>query len=107
MNRERTQVVWIEGRTDYTFDELAALSGLPQTALVELIDCGVLSTSAETDRQMFASECVTLARTARRLRDDFELEDGGLALVVSLLRRVRALEERVVALRAQSDAPHR
>jgi chaperone modulatory protein CbpM len=99
MSGERTRVVWIEERTDYTVDELVSLSGLPPHVVDELIECGVLPTVA-ADRRVFASECVTLVRAARRLRDDFELEDQGLALVVSLLRRVRAQESELLGYRA-------
>jgi chaperone modulatory protein CbpM len=44
-------------------------------------------------------------RTARRLRNDFELDINGVALVLSLLERVRILESEVRDLHAR--APQR
>jgi chaperone modulatory protein CbpM len=41
------------------------------------------------------------ARTAFRLRHDFELDEQGLAVALALLERVRDLEAELDALRAQ------
>jgi len=48
---------------------------------------------------MFYTECIVVARKARRLRDDFELNADGVALVLNLLRRVDALESELLGLR--------
>jgi chaperone modulatory protein CbpM len=42
-----------------------------------------------------------VARTARRLRDDFELDTRGLGVALKLLERVADLESENLALRAQ------
>jgi chaperone modulatory protein CbpM len=47
---------------------------------------------------------VTVARTACRLRDDFELDTSGLSVALTLLQRVRTLEEELARLRAQFPA---
>jgi chaperone modulatory protein CbpM len=99
MTIERSEVVWLEARGDYTIHELVELSGLPETVLDELIACGALpakETSAEA-LVRFEAESIVLARAARRLREHFELEHEGLAVAVSLLRRVRHLEARLAA----------
>jgi chaperone modulatory protein CbpM len=44
---------------------------------------------------------VVIARTASRLRDDFELDTGSLAVTLTLLERVRELEARIRELEAQ------
>ena len=49
----------------------------------------------------FSARVVTLARTACRLRDAFELDAHGLGLALRLLDRVRDLEHEVSRLRAQ------
>ena len=98
MTIERTEVLWLEARGGYTLHELIEMSGLPQSVIDELIECGALPaedavpqpTQPSTFR--FAAESVVLARAARRLREHFELEHQGLAVAVSLLRRVRTLE---------------
>ena len=89
----------VSGR-DLSIDELRAMSGLPLAVLDELVQCGALPTAGTPTR--FRSEAIELARAARRLTEHFELEREGLAVAVSLLRRVTALEAAVVELRAQA-----
>jgi chaperone modulatory protein CbpM len=89
----RTEVVLLEARSGYTADELIDLSGLPREAVQALVDVGVLEARSTSH---FGTEHVTLARAARRLREHFELDDNGLAVAVALLRRINALEARLV-----------
>jgi chaperone modulatory protein CbpM len=49
----------------------------------------------------FTADCVVTARTACRLRTDFDLEASGLALVLTLLERIRDLEGQVRSVDAQ------
>ena len=49
----------------------------------------------------FSAECVVTARTACRLVNDFELESHGLALVLTLLERIRELQTEVKQLHAE------
>jgi chaperone modulatory protein CbpM len=86
-----TEVVLIEARSDYTADELVALSGLSREAVQALIEAGVLD-DARSD-----TELLTLARATRRLREHFELDENGLTVAFTLLRRIRRLEARLVA----------
>lgn len=103
MTAELTEVTWLEARGDYTLHELVALSGLPREVIDELVACGALPSTidngpaepAEALAFRFAAESIVLARAACRLRQHFELETAGLAVAVSLLRRVRALEARL------------
>jgi chaperone modulatory protein CbpM len=46
-----------------------------------------------------------LARTARRLRDDFELNPNGMALAMRLLATVEALECELEELKAGMAGP--
>ena len=100
MTFERTEVVWIESRTDYSLHEIVELSGLSRALLDALVDCGVLPQAGQTPSR-FAGESVALARAARRLHEHFEIDDQGLAVAVSLLRRVRALEAELARTRAE------
>ena len=102
MTIERTQVVWLEQRADYSMHEAGELSGLPRTLLERLIDCGALPASEAVSTVCLSSEGVVLARAAGRLRQHFELDDEGLAVAVSLLRRVRVLEAELSRARAAS-----
>ena len=49
----------------------------------------------------FTSRCITAARAAYRLRNDFELDAHGLAVVLSLLGRVQELESELQRLHAR------
>ena len=103
MKIEHTEVVWLESRSDYSAHDLARLSGLPAELLNELVDCGALPAIAITEpgNARFEAASIALVCTARRLRDDFELDSNGLAVAVSLLRRMRALEAELAEARAQ------
>ena len=50
----------------------------------------------------FSARVVTVARTACRLRDDFELDTRGVGVALKLLERVRDLEQEIARLRAQT-----
>ncbi len=49
----------------------------------------------------FSADRLVVARSAFRLRRDFELDPHGVALAVALLERVRDLEEELRDLRAK------
>ncbi len=99
MSVERIEVAWVDARSDYSIDELLALSGLPRDVLATLADCGVLPCRAA---DAFEPESVALAQAARRLHDAFDLEAEALAVAVALLGRVRALERELDALRERT-----
>ncbi len=101
MTIERSEVVWIEARSDYSVHEVLEMSGLPPSSLDELVECGALPMKAGRATRSFEAEGVVLARAANRLREHFELDAEGLAVAVSLLRRVRALEAELTAVRAR------
>jgi len=106
MSIEYSEVVWLEARADYTIRDLVELSGLPEDVLDALIACGALPVrgTQPTTIARFEAESIVLARSARRLREHFELDNEGLAVAISLLRRVRQLEARLAA--AESAARH-
>lgn len=104
MKIERTEVVWLESRSDYSAHDLADMSGLPAELLRELMDCGALPTTHDQGSAHFEAESIALVRTARRLRDDFELDANGLAVAISLVRRMRALEAELTEMRARGAA---
>lgn len=91
-------VVWFETHTQVTLIEVARSSGLPEPLLRELVEYGALTTE-EGDR--LPAACVGRLREAARLRADLELDTPSLALVLSYLERIEALEARVRWLTAQ------
>ena len=82
--------------------ELADLAGLSEDELTELVDCGALApTEGLPGQWMFGLRSLTVARTARRLREDFELESHGVALLLGFMDRIRHLEEELRELQAR------
>lgn len=102
MTTEPEDATWMNDRTRITLEELAALSGLPDAILRELVECGALAPANPDDSHWtFSAHCVVTVRTAGRLRQDFELDANALALTLSFLERIRELEAELRAVRAQ------
>jgi chaperone modulatory protein CbpM len=105
MRVELTELYWREEHRELTRRELAELSGLSEGELRALEDCGAIAPVAKVDpadaTPKFGAECIVAARTAFRLRNDFELDAQGLAVALALLERVHSLEDELRDLRAQ------
>ncbi|HLU02400.1 MAG TPA: chaperone modulator CbpM [Advenella sp.] len=100
MTVQITETIWLNQDEVCSLQHVAAVSGLSEADVMDLVETGVLSpVSGQTGSGMFYSECIVVARKARRLRDDFDLNADGVALVLNLLRRVDALESELLALR--------
>ena len=98
--------VWLNEGGRCTIVHLSEVSGLDRAELQMLVDSGALSPLPEAgDNPTFAAGAMQVARTARRLRDDFELNSNGLALAMRLLARVEALERELDRLRVGTIAP--
>ena len=107
MKLELTEAVWLDERGAVTLLDLAECSGLSETELRELVDLGALApVDADAREWNFTSRCIVAARTAGRLRNDFELDTQGLALVLSLLERVQELENTLQRLNARIPRLH-
>lgn len=97
-----TEVLWLDEHREVSLRELLDTSGLRETELLELVHSGAIPANDRTDAgYQFSARLITVARTARRLRNDFELDTPGLSLALRLLERVRALEEEIAQLRAE------
>ena len=96
------QAMWLNEQHELLLEELCELSGLSEAELRELVDYGVLAPiDSDAQHWTFGADRLVLARSARRLRKDFDLDPHGVALVVTLLERVRDLEEQLRDLRAK------
>ena len=96
------QAMWLNEQHELLLEELCELSGLSETELRELVDYGVLAPIDPDARHWaFGADRLVVARSARRLRKDFDLDPHGVALVVTLLERVHDLEEQLRDLRAK------
>ena len=102
MPLERDEALWLTEHLSFSLAELAELAGLTEAELRELADYGAISpVDPGASEWTFTATCLTTLRTAGRLRASFELEPHGVALVLSLLERIRDLERQLSALRAQ------
>jgi hypothetical protein len=96
------QATWLHEHYEFSLEELCELSGLSDTELRELVDHGVLAPIDPSARHWaFGADRLVVARSARRLRKDFDLDPHGVALVVTLLERVHDLEAELRDLRAR------
>jgi chaperone modulatory protein CbpM len=96
------QAMWLHEEHELLLEELCELSGLSETELRELVDYGVLApVDSDARHWSFSADRLVLARSARRLREDFELDPHGVALVLTLLERVHDLEAELRDLRAK------
>ena len=93
---------WLDAHVEVSLEELARLSGLAEAELRELVEYGAFAPSdTRSERWVFSGECIVAARTAKRLRESFELDSSALSLTLGFLERIRALEEELRSLRAQ------
>ena len=96
------QLDWLHAHYELSLAQLCELSGLSETELRELVECGALAPADSGAREWtFSADRLVVARSAFRLRKDFDLDAQGLALAVALLERVRDLEEQLRDLRAR------
>lgn len=105
MRIELTEIQWLDTAQPLSLSSFANASGLPENEIHELVDYGVLvPVGAAKSAWAFPANQIVIARTASRLRDDFGLDASGLAVALTLLERVRDLEQRLQRQDAQS--PH-
>ena len=102
MQIEQAQGLWLDEHYEFSLAELAELSGVSQAELRVWVDEGVLvPVDPKAEPWSFGADRLMTVRVAHRLREDFELEPYGVALVVTLLERIHALEAEVCGLRAK------
>jgi len=102
---------WLNETTSCSLLTLTEVSGLSSADLQWLVESGALTPLCAPDQQAtlapdetqpaFPAQALQMARLARRLREDFELDNAGLAVALRLLQRIDALEQEVDRLRAR------
>jgi chaperone modulatory protein CbpM len=104
MARETADALFVDEHAHYTITEVVSMTGIDPADLTVLVECGVLVPDDATATQWsFAAWSVDVARRARRLRDEFALDDAhAVAIVVRFEQRVRDLERQLDVLRARS-----
>lgn len=96
------EAISLDDTEQCSLDELARCSGMSTAELSELIELGVLPAPRQLQPvPLFQASCIVVARTARRLRDDFELDIAGVGIALQLLGRIRELERQLADLAAR------
>jgi len=90
-----------EDASCFSLSELMHVSGLEREEIVALVDFGILAPEGAEDAWLFSMESILVARTGERLKQGFELSPAGLALALTYLRRIEALEAQLQALGCQ------
>lgn len=103
MNIESSEALYLDETGALSIAQLVEQSGLTEADLRALIDCGALAPrDAGAPVLTFSSRCIVTARSARRLRDDFALEDvHTVAIVLRFTQRIETLEYELRRLRAR------
>jgi chaperone modulatory protein CbpM len=100
-----TDSLWpalLSEHVELALDELTEASGLTVEEVVELAEAGVFQPRGAGPREWrFSAPQLVLARQARRLRADFELDLAGLTVALTLLERIEELEREVQRLRCE------
>jgi chaperone modulatory protein CbpM len=102
MELEQTDAVWLDAHHEFSIADLEQCSGLSEAELRELVDYGALApTNPQEAEWTFSGDIVVTVQAAGRLRADLELDPQALALALTLIKRIRALEAQIGNLRAQ------
>jgi chaperone modulatory protein CbpM len=95
------EVLWLDEHRVVSLTELVEVSGFTPEELLELAQGGAIPVRERTGATYtFSAQCISVVRTASRLRDELELDMAGLGVALRLLERVRVLEEEISRLRA-------
>jgi len=101
VNIEICEALRIDEHGELSFAQLIEYSGLPEGELRELVAYGALvPRDPGAAAWSFEASALSVARTAQRLRHDFELDANAISLLLSYVERIRDLEEQLRALRA-------
>jgi chaperone modulatory protein CbpM len=106
MNIQSVDSIWLDENDLYSTDNLIELSGLSDEEVRDLVENGVIvpveaASTQSTQPGAYRLRYVITAKTARRLRDDFELDRHGVTLALTLLRRISELEAELREVRAK------
>lgn len=81
---------------------LSDVSGLSEGEIDDLVESGLLTpVNVDATTKIFPLHSIVTASSARRLRDDFELDSHGMILALTLMQRIGDLQSELKLLRAQ------
>jgi chaperone modulatory protein CbpM len=96
------QALTMDEHGTISYSELVAASGVPDDALRELVRYGALAPlDPAAPAWTFSAHALVVARKVQRLSNEFELDTHAVAVVLSYLERIEALEGELGELRAR------
>ena len=111
MNIQFTDSIWLNDTEVCRIEQLAELSGLSIDEIEDLVESGVIAPANDEAQpatmderaqpRSFELQYLVTVKTARRLRDDFQLDRHGVALALTLLHRISELEAELKATQAR------
>ena len=101
MDIETCEAFHVDEHGELSFAQLIEYSGLTEAELRELVDYGALvPVDAAVESWTFGVHTLLLARSAGRLRREFDLDTHGVSVLLRFVERIEALEAELRALRA-------
>jgi len=91
METEVTELEWLDDGDVCPVGELAQQSRFLEVEILELMHCGAIPQHAD--------HALATVRMAARLRQDFELNLQGVALALTLLKRIEELRVEIARLK--------
>ena len=102
MNPPIDDALYLDAMAEVTWRELVSASGLPENELTELVHYGaIVPRDPDAAAWTFEARWIAVARTASRIRHDFELDPHAVSVVLCYVERIQRLEDELRALRAQ------
>lgn len=102
MSAPTDDAVPLDALHEITWTQLLTASGLPEIELRELVAYGALvPRDPDAPTWTFEARWLVVARTASKLRHDYELDAHAVSVVLSYVERIEALEAELRKLRAR------
>jgi chaperone modulatory protein CbpM len=102
MSIDITDITLLDDHHACSVQELVDVSGLSAEDVALLVEHGVIVPVAPPPQPPeFYLRYIVIAKTARRLRDDFELDSDGWLLALTLMRRLDETETELAVVKAQ------
>jgi chaperone modulatory protein CbpM len=91
---ETATALFLDDDGTVTAAQLVAQTGLTPHEVDLLVECGAIAPrDVAAPTWTFSAHCVVTARSARRLRDEFDLDDAhAVAILLRFLQRIEDLE---------------
>ena len=101
MSSSIDDALYLDAIAEVTWQEIVTASGLPESEMIELVRYGaIVPRDPDSPTWTFEARWLAVAKTASRIRRDFELDPHAVSVVLCYFERIQRLEEELRALRA-------